>query len=130
MSWDHLNGPALPAVLADASRQVQRQRDALAALTEEACARRFEVAAHRLFRPGADQKSDQGRRLNMARTCAVSLMHVGAGWTQTEAGAQFGLDRRAAQKAVRRTEDLRADDADLDAWLDGLERALDGKGFQ
>ena len=122
------SSPDLVAVLGAASDTVRRQCDAIAALTADACARRFEVEAHALFIPGKDRVSARGRRVDLARTCAVSLLHTGAGWTQEQAGLRFGLDRIAACKAVRRAADIRDGDADLDAWLETLERALQGGG--
>lgn len=119
--------PDLVMVLTTASDTVRRQCSAIAALTADACARRFEVEAHALFVPGKDRTSARGRRMDLARACAVSLLHTGAGWTQEQAGDRFGLDRRAVQKTVRRVADLRDGDTDLDAWLEALERALQGE---
>lgn len=121
--------PDLVAVLDQARGQLAASVDALAALTADACARRFEVEAGALYvrARGGDGKSDRARRIDLARACAVSLLHTGAGWTQEAAASRFGMDRRNACKQMRRIEDMRDGDRDLDAWLESLERALGGQ---
>jgi chromosomal replication initiation ATPase DnaA len=68
------------------------------------------------------------KRAALARQIAMYLVHTRLGLSFSAAGLMFGRDRTTAAHACRVIEDKR-ENADIDAIVDCLERAVDGRAF-
>lgn len=116
----------LASALYAAAADAEKNERAVVALTSTVFAAFLQIDTQDLREVSYDRRTANGRQIAHGRALAISFLHTGLGWTQSAAAEAFGVQRKAASKAIRLASDIRDQDPALDRWMEDLERAVRG----
>ena len=105
--------------------QLRRLQTAVAALVAAETARHYGTPACEVLRPAGAQARTPRAESRRARDAAIYVLHITLGYPKAQAAQIFSQTYKdAGAKAVRRVEDARDEDPDLDRFLDRLDEVL------
>ena len=128
MTGAQLNQFPVEALITDsAARAVRRLcslQGAVSCLVARETARHYGMPVGEVLDRGAAARRPR-EETRRARDAAIYVMHVSLGYPMRQAARLYGLsEKTAGGKAVRRVEEAREGDPELDAFLDRLDALL------